>query len=100
MDVSIFAVTVMDIPRPTLNGLFVLFIGLLMLGVGMYMCAKSWTRVTGCGLALIGFGVSSLGFTNGFSDQSPLGRLLYKLSLISLGVGVPAASYGFYSGNF
>lgn len=89
-----------EIPRLTSNSLFALALGLLTVAGGAYMCLHSWTRTTGIGLLLIGFGVASLGFTNGFADQSPLGKLLYRLSLVALGVGIPTILYGLYSGRF
>jgi hypothetical protein len=90
----------MEIPKQTARGVFILVFGVAMSVIGIYMARVSWTRTTGIGLFLIGFGLGALGITNGFSDQSPLGRLLFKLGLIAFCVGVPLGAYAFYNGAF
>jgi hypothetical protein len=52
----------------------------------------------GLSLLLSGLGTATLGLTNGFSDPSPLGVTLYRVGIISFGVGLPALVYAIYAG--
>ena len=84
----------------TLRGAFWIGLGLVLIITGVFAVLKPWTRVFGVSLLLDGVGSASLGLTNGFSDPSPLGVTLYRIGILSFGVGVPGLVYAIYTGAF
>jgi hypothetical protein len=83
----------------TIRGIFVGAFGAVLGIVGVYFITQWWTRTLGVGVLLVGAGLMAMGATNGFSDYSPLGKLLYKVGLISFGIGVPLSIYAFSYGT-
>jgi hypothetical protein len=53
-------------------------------------------RVQGVGMVFTGLGIAILGFTNGFTDFTPLGRFLYRIAIAAFLVGVPISLYYLY----
>jgi hypothetical protein len=78
----------------TLNSIFWLILGLLLLAAGAYVGYKWRMYPLGLGLASLGLGGVFCGVTNGFTDYSPMGRLLWKLGIPALLLGLLLTGYG------
>ena len=51
-------------------------------------------RVFAFGLVACGVGFVFFGFTEGFTDPTPRGKLLYRIGIISFIIGLPIVLYG------
>jgi len=91
----------MEIPlRLTFRGITVAAFGVVLALVGAYFALQSWTRIFGIGIFLVGTGLIALGATDGFSDYSPLGKVIYRVGVTCFGIGIPLTIYAFYYGAF
>jgi hypothetical protein len=78
----------------TLNSIFWLFLGLLLLLGGGYVGYRMRMYPLAAGLIFLGLGSIFCGITNGFTDYSPMGRILWKIGIPTLLLGLLLAGYG------
>ena len=72
----------------TLNSIFWLFFGLILM-IGGGFVGYSWrTYSFALGLLFLGIGSALCGITNGFTDYSPRGRLFWKIGIITILMGL------------
>ena len=71
-------------------------IGLAFFFGGIYQFFFSYDRIFSFGLVASGIGFTFFGYTEGFTDPTPLGKLLYRIAMISFIVGIPIVLYGAY----
>ena len=77
----------------TLNSIFWLFLGALLLFAGGYV-GYSWRMYPfAAGLVFLGTGGVFCGVTNGFTDQTPTARLLWKIGILALLLGLLLTGY-------
>jgi hypothetical protein len=67
---------------------------------GVMNALQSYTRVYGVGLLLLGVGSTLLGITDGFSDPTPKGRLLFRIAVIAFLIGTPIVVSDLYNDAF
>lgn len=72
---------------------FWIFLGLLLLGYGGYNGYYLRNYPFAVGLSFLGIGSILCGVTNGFADYSPMGRLLFKIGIPILLLGLLATGY-------
>jgi hypothetical protein len=77
----------------TLNSIFWLVLGIALAGYGAYVGYYWRTYPLSAGLVFLGLGGVFCGITNGFTDYSPMGRLLWKIGLPSLLLGLLLVGY-------
>lgn len=82
--------------EPTLNSILMIIVGSAMIVFAIFLVFTPYTRVFAVGLLLTGFGNVLFGLTNGFTDMTPVGRLLYRIALVAYLLGVPIIGYFFY----
>jgi hypothetical protein len=73
----------------SLNSWLVMAIGLVFLLGGVYHGIFYHDRMLSAGMVTFGVGFLFLGLTEGFSDPTPRGKLLYRIAIISFIVGIP-----------
>ena len=73
----------------SLNSWLVMIIGLVFFIGGIYHGLFYYDRVLSAGMVASGIGFLFLGLTEGFSDPTPRGKLLYRIAIISFIVGIP-----------
>jgi hypothetical protein len=73
----------------SLNSWLVMLIGLVFLLGGIYHGLFYRDRMLSAGMVTFGVGFLFLGLTDGFSDPTPRGKLLYRIAIISFIVGIP-----------
>lgn len=73
----------------SLNSWLVMAIGSLMLIGGVCHGIFSRDRLTSAGLVATGVGFLFLGLTEGFTDPTPRGKLLYRIAIIAFVIGLP-----------
>jgi hypothetical protein len=73
----------------SLNSWLVMLIGLVFLLGGIYHGLFYRDRMLSAGMITFGIGFLFLGLTEGFSDPTPRGKLLYRIAIISFIVGIP-----------
>jgi hypothetical protein len=79
----------------TLNSIFWLVLGLLLFAAGGYYVGYRWRMYPfAAGLCFLGIGSILCGITNGFTDYSPAGRLLWKIGIPTLLLGLLLSIYG------
>ena len=78
----------------TLNSIFWLFLGLVLIFSGAYIGYKMRVYPLAAGLMFLGTGCAFCGITNGFTDYTPMGRLLLKLGIPTLLLGLLLTGYG------
>jgi hypothetical protein len=77
----------------TLNSIFWLFFGVL-LAIGGGYIGYSWRMYPfAMGLGFLGIGSVLCGITNGFTDYSPLGRLFWKVGILTILMGLGLTIY-------
>jgi hypothetical protein len=76
-----------------LNAVLMILVGVVFIGVGAVLASQYLYRLMGVGLFIIGIGNLLFGLTDGFSDTSPRGQVLFKLALGAYLVGVPIVGY-------
>jgi hypothetical protein len=89
----------MQLPIPVqlnLNSILVILIGIGSVIVGGVLGLLPAYRILGVGLFAMGIGTILFGATNGFSDPSPTGRLLFRIALIAYFIGTPIVAYEVY----
>jgi hypothetical protein len=79
-----------------LNSILIILIGIGCVIGGVVFGLRPASRILGVGLFLTGIGNLTLGVTNGFSDPTPIGRLLFRMGTIAYLAGVPILGYGVY----
>jgi hypothetical protein len=80
----------------SLNSWLMMGVGLLFFFGGIYHLIFLYDRIFSCGLIATGVGFTFFGYTEGFTDPTPLGKLLYRIAMISFIVGIPIVLYGAY----
>jgi uncharacterized membrane protein YidH (DUF202 family) len=80
----------------SLNSWLMMAIGLVFFLGGIYQFFFSYDRIFSLGLIASGVGFTFFGYTEGFTDPTPLGKLLYRIAMISFLVGIPIVLYGAY----
>ena len=77
-------------PLPkSLNSWLVIALGLIFFFGGLCHVILLHDRILSFGLVATGLGFFLLGLTEGFSDPTPRGKLLYRIAIVSFIVGVP-----------
>jgi hypothetical protein len=76
------------------NSIFYLFLGLLLMLAGGYYAYRMRMYPLGGGLIFLGAGGILCGLTNGFTDYSPTGRMLWKIGVPTLLLGLLMTGYG------
>lgn len=77
----------------TLNSIFWLVLGLLLKLAGGYYGYRMRMYPLAAGLAFLGTGSIFCGLTNGFTDYSPMGRMLWKIGIPTLLLGLLLTGY-------
>lgn len=80
----------------TLNGFILIGVGLFLLYYGVTLVLVPYERLHGAGFLLSGAASVVFGWTNGFTDMSPLGRWLAKLAVIAYIIGLPIVAFYLY----
>jgi hypothetical protein len=80
----------------TVNGVLLMLSGLAVAALGVWMMVSPGDRASGVGFFMSGIGLVLLGFTNGFTDESPLGLKLYRIAVVSFVIGLPIVGYFFF----
>ncbi|MEZ5344462.1 MAG: hypothetical protein R2681_02805 [Pyrinomonadaceae bacterium] len=75
------------------NTVVLSLIGLLLIAKGAWSTYRFRDYVFGSGLFLLGAGIIIFGLTNGFSDPTPRGRMLFKIAVPSLLLGAVITAY-------
>ena len=78
----------------SLNSWLMMAIGLLFFLAGIYHFIFLHDRIFSFGLVASGIGFTLFGYTEGFSDPTPRGKLFYRIAIISFIVGIPIVLYG------
>lgn len=82
--------------QPTFNSLLMIFIGLALIALAVVLGLNAWSRMFAVGFLFTGFGNILFGLTNGFTDMTPTGRLLFRVALAAYAIGVPIIGYFLY----
>lgn len=77
----------------TPTSFFWIFLGLLLFGYGVYNGYYWRNYPYAAGLSFLGIGGILCGITNGFADYSPMGRLLFKIGIPLLLLGLLLTGY-------
>ena len=77
----------------TLNSIFWLFFGLLLMLCGAYVAYRLRMYPFAFGLASLGIGSILCGITNGFTDYSPRGRLFWRTGIVAILMGLALTIY-------
>jgi len=80
----------------TLKNIFVMLVGLGLLGWGAWLGLAAYTRLFGIGLGLVGLATMALGMTGGFMDTSPATSMISKLGTLAYALGLPIVIYGIW----
>ncbi|MGI8469409.1 MAG: hypothetical protein ACR2N3_13250 [Pyrinomonadaceae bacterium] len=80
----------------TLTSIFWLAVGVGLFGCGGFVGYSRRMYPLALGLVFLGLGSVLCGITNGFTDYSRDGRLLWKFGVILLMAGLALAIYGGY----
>jgi hypothetical protein len=84
----------MNLPfQITLNSILMVMIGLVLMVFGGWLITHPGFRVDGAGFFFTGIGNILFGITNGFTDMTSTGRLLYRLALVAYIAGLPLVAY-------
>jgi hypothetical protein len=87
----------MNLPfQPTFNSILMILIGLALIFLGVFFALSPAFRFHSVGFIFAGIGNVLFGFTNGFSDMSPLGLKLYRLALAAYILGIPVIIHFLY----
>jgi hypothetical protein len=78
----------------TFNSILWLIIGVALIAIGAYVGMRMRMYPFTAGLVFLGIGSSFCGWTNGFTDYSPTGRLLWKVGIPILLLGLLLTGYG------
>lgn len=81
------------IKQLTFTSISWLFLGLLLFVCGVYMGWRMRMYPFAAGLFFLGLGSCFCGLTNGFTDYSPTGRIMWRLGLPVLGLGLALVGY-------
>lgn len=80
----------MNLPfQITLNSVLMVLIGLGLMAFGVWLALRQGSRIDGTGFFFTGIGNILFGITNGFTNMSSTGRLLYRLALVAYLIGIP-----------
>ncbi len=84
--------------RPDLgvNGWLAVGSGIAAIGWGGWSLLFYLFDISGYGFVFLGLGLIIFGITDGFNDQSPRGRMLFKVGILIFIVAVLALSYYFF----
>ena len=78
----------------TLNSIFWLILGVLLFAAGSYYLGYRMRMYPfAAGVCFLGIGSILLGITNGFTDYTPAGRLLWKIGVPTLLIGLALSIY-------
>ncbi len=78
----------------SLNSWLMMAVGLIFFLGGIYYgITYFYDRIFAFGLVACGVGFIFFGFTEGFTDPTPRGKLLYRIAIISFIVGLPIVLY-------
>lgn len=80
----------------TFNSILIMVFGLTLIIFGIWTGIIMRGRVQGVGLIFTGLGITILGFTNGFTDFTLLGRFLYRVAIVAFMFGIPISLYYLY----
>jgi hypothetical protein len=87
----------MNLPfQPTFNSVLMILIGLALIFFGVWLILASGSRFHGVGFLFAGTGNILFGVTNGFTDMSPIGRMLFRAALLAYLAGLPLIAYFLY----
>jgi hypothetical protein len=77
----------------TFNALLMILIGFALMAFGGWLAIRQGSRIHGVGFFATGIGNILFGITNGFTNMTPTGRLIYRLALVAYLVGLPLIAY-------
>ena len=77
----------------SLNAWLMMAFGLLFFFGGICHGIFFHDRIFSFGLVVSGIGLTFFGLTEGFTDPTPRGKLLYRIAMISFIVGIPIVLY-------
>lgn len=77
----------------TLNSVFWIGLGVILVGFGIYNQYYYGQAVYAAGLTSLGLGSAACGVTNGFTDYSRNGRLLWRIGAALLVIGLLLTGY-------
>lgn len=80
----------------TLTSLSWLLLGLMLFVIGGYVGYRMRMYQFAIGLFFLGLGSCFCGITNGFTDYSPTGRMMWRLGLPLIAIGVLLVGYGLF----
>jgi hypothetical protein len=87
----------MNLPfQPTFNSIVMIFIGLVLIGLGVLIALIPAHRFHSVGFLFCGIGNILFGLTNGFTDMSPAGLKLYRFALAAYIIGIPVIVHYLY----
>jgi len=75
------------------NTIILVVTGLLLMAWGAWKIYRFRDYVFGGGVFLIGVGNLMFGATNGFSDPTPRGRILFKAGIFGYVLGILSTAY-------
>ncbi len=76
-----------------LNTIILVASGVFLMGWGAWRLYTIRDYMFGGGVFLIGLGNLMFGITNGFADQTPRGRVFFKVAMFSYIFGVSSVAY-------
>lgn len=95
---SKIVILIMQLPiQFNLNSILIILIGTACIVGGVAMSIRPGGAKFGAGLFLTGVGNLLLGMTNGFSNPTPTGRILFRIGATAYIIGVPILVYGIYT---
>jgi hypothetical protein len=80
----------------TINDLFWLFLGLLLIIISGYVSVSMRMYPLAAGLLFLGIGSIFCAVTNGFTNPSPAANFLWKAGMIAFLSGLLLAGYGLF----
>lgn len=81
----------------TFTSLAWVFLGVLLFAGAAHYGYRMRDYSFGFGLFCLGLGSLFCGLTNGFTDYSPTGRMMWRLGVPILGIGLLLTIYGLYN---
>lgn len=71
--------------------------GLALVVFSIFLIMDAGSRKYSIGFFFTGVGNILFGMTNGFTDMTPIGRLLFRIALAAYVIGIPIIGYFLYT---
>jgi len=78
------------------NGWLAVITGLVAIGWGGWGLSRYLFDVSSYGFIFLGFGLITFGITDGFNDESPRGRMLFKVGILIFILAALTLGYYFF----